>query len=226
MGDFLGIGHAVKHGYNDVTHEVSHTGDQIEHVISGGLMQIEHATTNGVNAVKQEGDKALHSVRSALPELESVAEQTVSKVFVPVVSELMKPIERIVFTVGKDMLEELHDVAKATIGRDDKLINDFNSINFYVASAGTVAIGMYFKRMWDRGPRVISVLRRYEKGIPATRVEIMNFIQAIGPDALDVTITGKLPIVDIGGSIGAWSIPASLFEHLLDDVLKKAGIPE
>lgn len=222
MGDFLGIGHAVKHGY----HDVEHAGGQVEHSISGGLMQIEHATTNGVNAVKQEGEKAVHSVRSSIPQIESIAGQAVSKVIVPVLSEIMEPIEKIVFSVGKDMLEECVHLAKDTIGGDQKLIDDFNKISFYVANAGTIAIGMYFRNMWDRGPRVVAELRKAEKGIPAKRHDIMEFVERIGPDALDITITGKLPILQIGGSIGAWSIPASLFEHLLDGVLKKAGLPE
>lgn len=218
MGDFLGIGHAAKH----VAHDVSHTGHQIE----GGVMQVEHAVQNGVLQIQQETEKGLHRIKGALPDIEDAAFKAVEKVIVPVLSETMKPLERIVFTIGKDVLEEAYGVASRKINPSQEFQDAFNRISFYVANSGTVAIGMYFRNMWERAPLVIAELRKAEKGIPAKRRDILEFVERLGPDAIDVTITAKIPIVNIGGSIGAWGIPAALFDDMLDTILKKAGIPD
>lgn len=215
----------IKHTAKHVGHQVQHAGGDVGHVITEGVRQIQQATSSGVSAVRKEAQKGVGDIRGSLPELEKIAEGTVSKVIVPVVSEIMKPIERIVFTVGKDVLEECHKIAKETIGHDQNLIDDFNKISFYVANTGTVSLGMYFRNMWDRGEDVIRGLRISEKGIPARRHDIMSFVNLIDPDAVDITISGKIPLVQIGGSVGAWGIPSTLLEHLLDGALKKAGIP-
>ena len=219
---FDDIGHEAKH----VGHQVQHTGGDIGHIVTEGVRQIQQSTSSGVSVIRNETQKGVDAIRHSSPELERIAEDAVGKVIVPVVSEIMKPIEKIVFTVGKDVLEECHRIAKETIGHDQSLIDDFNKISFYVANTGTVSLGMYFRHMWDRGEDVIKALRMSEKGIPARRHEIMDFIRLIGPDAVDVTISGKIPLVQIGGSVGAWGIPSSLLEHLIDGTLKKAGIPE
>ena len=109
-----------------------------------------------------------------------------------------------------------------------KLIDDFNAISFYIANAGNVSIGLYFTNMWDRSQTVIDTLKKYQHtGVPVKRGAIMDFVKALGPDKLDVTVSVKIEIgIEIGGSIGAWSVPADLFEVLLDEVLKEAGVPQ
>jgi len=232
MSIFDDIGKEAKHATHSVTHTGEQAFNQIKHATEGAVMEVNHAASDGVNKVKQEVEKGIHSLKGELPQLEGLAEAAVSKVIVPVVSDLMEPLEKIVFTVGKDVLEETHYAIKkvfdASTSSTDRsiLIHDFNKINFYIANTGTVSIGLYFTNMWDRAPEIIRELRNVEKGIPAKRHAIMEFVEKIGPDRLDITISAKIPIVQIGGSIGAWGIPASLFEHLLDDVLKKAGVPD
>ena len=115
----------------------------------------------------------------------------------------------------------IHDNAKT-------IIDDFNATAFYVANAGNVSIGLYFLKMWDRAQTVIDTLKKYEHtGVPIKRSAILDFVKALGPDKLDITVSVKIEIgIEIGGSIGAWSVPASLFEVLLDEVLKEAGVPE
>jgi len=206
----------------------------VEHAVEGAVRDVKHAGQSAVNDVRHEGEKALHSIKGALPELEHIAQKVAQETFqhavVPVLSEVLKPIERIVFTVGVTMLEAVHEVAKAAvkeIGNEKAFIEDFNKINFYVANTGNVAIGMYFHNLWDRAPEVIAELKKSEKGIPLKRSAIMEFIERVGPHQVDITASGKIEIgIEIGGSVGAWGVPASLFEYLLDDVLKKAGLPE
>ena len=109
----------------------------------------------------------------------------------------------------------------------DQLIEDFNKINFYIANTGNVAVGLYFSNVYDRADHIINTLKKYEHtGVPAKRSAIMEFIYEVQPNQADITASVKLELgLQIGGSIGAWSVPADLFDVLLEDVLKQAGVP-
>ena len=226
MSVFDDIGRAAKRGSRSVFHEASHVGGDIQHAITGGVMAVQHAAERGVTDVQHAAERGIHEVEGALPKIAEAVEH----VLVPVLEEVMKPIERLVFTVGKDVLEETYRLSReahektASPDAADAFVDQFNKISFYVANAGPISIGMYWRNMWDRAPEIIKELRKAEKGIPAKRHDIIEFVERLGPDALDITISGKLPVIQIGGSIGAWSIPAPLFEHLLDGLLKKAGL--
>ena len=108
-----------------------------------------------------------------------------------------------------------------------KLIDAFNAIAFGVSNAGNFSVGLYFLRVWDRGQHLIDTLKKYEhNGVPIKRSAIMEFVKDVQPDKIDITGSIKIEIgIEIGGSIFAWGIPADLFDILLDDLLKKAGIP-
>ena len=251
-------------------------------------------------------DELRKELGGALKDVESaVMKEVVGKVVIPVLSEVLKPLEKLVFSVGADILESTYGEVKKVVEGERKqvpqelidraigysneieqwkdndwnrwlaymrypgyekylplpiglareqekiwsgwkpfvdamekglrwkyqsnqeLIDAFNKINFYVANSGNVSVGLYFRNMWDRTQNLIDTLNQYKhSGVPATRHDIMNFVYAVQPDALDITVSFKIDIgIQIGGSIGAWSVPAELFDVLLEDVLKEAGVP-
>ena len=253
-------------------------------------------------------DQVEQIVKDVLPDEiknlpQHVMHEAVNKVVIPVISDVLKPLEKLVFSAGVKVLETAHrEVVKAAGGpfvddalveqakewaatvpdNDDKwaqwltamgvtgyeeagdaitleqarkqaevwdgwepfvkalengehvdsgegkeVIDAFNSIYFYVANAGNVSIGLYFTQMWDRAQTVIDTLKRYEhSGVPVKRSAIMDFVRAIQPDKVDITVSAKIEIgIEIGGSVGAWGVPASLFDLLVDEVLKEAGVP-
>ena len=235
-----------------------------------------------------------------------VMHEAVNKVVIPVLSEVIKPLEKIVFSAGVAVMQEAYDAAKKAIGdahaavpkdlvdqainyaniqqpgglndwarwlnaighpdykdswpamtvdealhqasfwkgwtpfvnelqaghrysenNAQQIIDAFNAIAFGVSNAGNFSVGLYFLNVWDRGQNLIDTLKKYEHtGVPVKRSAIMEFVKEVQPDKIDITGSIKIEIgIQIGGSIFAWGIPSVLFDILLDNLLKKAGIP-
>jgi len=235
-----------------------------------------------------------------------VMHEAVDKVIVPVISQVIKPLEKLVFSAGIEVMQEAYDIAKKVIGdghkavpsdlvakaitygnnqveggQNDwyrwlnaighpvykeywpamtvaeakaqvkiwngwtpfynelkaghryaendpqKVIDAFNAIAFGVSNTGNFSVGLYFLRVWDRGQHLIDTLKKYEhSGVPVKRSAIMEFVEEVQPDKIDLTGSIKVELgIEFGGTIFAWGIPTILFDILLDDLLKKAGIP-
>lgn len=109
----------------------------------------------------------------------------------------------------------------------ENLIADYNKISHYVANAGNLSIGFYWRNMYDRAEDIIAELQKYERsGVPITQSAILEFIDRLGPDSIDVTLSAKLEIgISIGGSVGLWGIPNTLIEHVLQEIMEVAHIP-
>ena len=272
-----------------------------------------HISLDPKKIVSVPKDEVEKIVKNILPDEiknlpEHVMHEAVNKVVIPVISDVLKPLEKLVFSVGVKVLETAYGEAQKVVGEhasgkvvSDELINeaisygkglpdagmndwyrwlnamghpdyvfawpaltveegreqekiwdkwkpfvdaleegqyyrsthakkiieDFNKINFYIANTGNVSVGLYFRNMWDRAQSVIDILKKYEhSGIPIKRSAIMSFVKVLGPDALDITVSAKIELgITIGGSIGAWGVPADLFDILLNEILKEAGVP-
>ena len=109
----------------------------------------------------------------------------------------------------------------------ENLIADYNKISHYVANAGNLSIGFYWQNMYDRAEDIIAELRKYEKtGVPITQSAILEFIDKLGPDSIDITVSAKINLgISVGGSVGLWGIPNHLIEHLLQEIMQAAKIP-
>ena len=107
------------------------------------------------------------------------------------------------------------------------VIEMFNKVSFYISANGNVTIGLYFTNLYDRAGELRDALSRWKsRGIPVKRSAIREFLQDLGPDALDITGTAKIEFgIVVGASIGAWGVPMALAEHYLDDLLKELGVP-
>ena len=209
----------VEHTGQSAINQIKHTGDSV-------INNIQHTGQQTISNIKHEGSQVIHNIQGEIPNIEKLVESSFKKIAVPVISDLMKPIEKIVFTTGYDILEHAYTIATSTT-RNKDFIDNFNKISFYIANSGNFAVGLYFRNVWNRAPMILNELKKLERGIPLKRSAILEAIEKLGPDAIDITGTIKFNVgVDIGGSVGAWGIPAELFDILIEELLKKAGIPE
>ena len=206
---------------NRAKNEIEGVANKVKTEVEGVAKQAKTEIEGAADVVKKEVEslpgKTEALVTEKLPALMREAMEALAK-------EAIKPVLK---QAAKDARAWHRAMKKLREERPD-LVDAIDALGFVVTLKCNVEIELEYANFYTRAEEIAGILDRFgDDGIKPRRRDIIGFMRATGPTAVDLGIGAELSLgVDIGGSAKLSSIPLELFLELADLALEELGVPE
>ena len=230
---FKSIENKIKKGFNSLGDEIRGGLRKAGSEIEGGIKKAGREVEGGVKSVGREveggvrkvGREVEDGIVKKLPELVTeTLPDVLGKALQALASEAVKPILKAAAREVREFRTDMEALAES----DPELVDAINALGFSVTLKLNAEIVLSYSGFYARAQEVAGILDRYgNDGIAVRRRDIIGFIDAIGPTAVDLGVGAELSLgVDAGAKFSMDAIPLKLFTRLGDRALKRLGVPE